>query len=365
MVDELRQMINNISTKFDELREYLDLEKTVSRIKEVETELAEPEIWKNQNRADGLSKELKGLRAVVGPYKNAKERFDGLKELSGIVEEDDEGSVLSLLEDAREIHKAVDKLEFNCLLGGEMDGNNAIVNINSGAGGTESCDWASMLLRMYARWAEEHDSYVEVIDQLPGEGAGIKSATFIVKGPLAYGYLKTEKGVHRLVRISPFDSNKRRHTSFASVDVIPDIDREINIEINETDLRIDTYRSSGAGGQHVNVTDSAVRITHIPTGVVSQCQNERSQHKNKATAMKILKARLYEREKQELDAVALKGHGDKKKIEWGSQIRSYVLHPYKMVKDHRTDEQTSSAEKVLDGDLDRFIEAFLKKEARG
>jgi peptide chain release factor 2 len=220
-----------------------------------------------------------------------------------------------------------------------------------------------MLLRMYIRWAEEHGYKYDTVDQLSGEEAGIKSVTLIIRGDFVYGYLKSETGVHRLVRISPFDSNKRRHTSFASVDVIPDIDKNINIEINETDLRIDTYRSSGAGGQHVNVTDSAVRITHMPTGIVVQCQKERSQHKNKATAMKILKARMYEKELRKKEQAIMDAHGSKMKIEWGSQIRSYVLHPYKMVKDHRTEEQTSSAEKVLDGEIDIFIQAYLKMMA--
>ncbi|MFH1836665.1 MAG: peptide chain release factor 2 [Candidatus Omnitrophota bacterium] len=364
MIDELKKLMEAVGTKFDELRGYFDVDKTSQRMKEVETELASPDVWKNQKKADNLSKELKGLRSILGPYNQIKERFDSLRELSEIIEDSDTESAESLLEEARQIHKLADKLEFKCLLGAESDGCNAIVSINSGAGGTESCDWASMLLRMYLRWAEEHNGVVDIIDQLSGEEAGIKSATVIVKSDLAYGYLKAERGVHRLVRISPFDSNKRRHTSFASVDVIPELDRDINIDISESDLRIDTYRSSGAGGQHVNVTDSAVRITHLPSGIVVQCQNERSQHKNKATAMKILKARLYEKEKREQEKALFKGNSDKKKIEWGSQIRSYVLHPYKMVKDHRTDEQTSNAEKVLDGDLDNFIEAFLKMSAR-
>lgn len=341
-----------------------DLEKTAIRIKEVEGELSEPDVWKDQKKADSLSKELKGLRAIVGPYNDVKGRFDAIKELSEIVEDDDTDSLKSLREEALEISEDVGKLEFKCLLGNDTDRSNAIVSINSGAGGTESCDWASMLLRMYTRWAEEHDGKIDMIDQLPGDEAGIKSATLIIRGALAYGYLKAERGVHRLVRISPFDSNKRRHTSFASVDVIPEIDKEINIDINEADLRIDTYRSSGAGGQHVNVTDSAVRITHIPTGIATQCQNERSQHKNKATAMKVLRARLYEKERAEQEEAATKGNSDKKKIEWGSQIRSYVLHPYKMVKDHRTGCQTSNADRVLDGALDNFIESFLKMIAR-
>jgi len=292
-----------------------------------------------------------------------KQRYDAFKELSEIVEAEDISSIGSLMEEMKKVQDEIDKLEFKCILGDEADRCNAIVSINAGAGGTESCDWASMLLRMYLRWAENHGHSSEVIDQLPGEEAGIKSATFIVKGDFAFGYLKAETGVHRLVRISPFDSNKRRHTSFASVDVVPDVDKSIKIDINESDLRVDTYRSSGAGGQHVNVTDSAVRITHLPTGIMVQCQKERSQHKNRTTAMKILRARLYEEKRRQQEEETQKVHGDKKKIEWGSQIRSYVLHPYKMVKDHRTGEQTSSAEKVLDGNLDDFVEAYLKKTA--
>ena len=330
---------------------------------ELEEELNDPEIWKNQEKADTLSRELRSLRSVVGPYNDIKERHDAFKELSEIVEPEDTETINNLVGEVTGIQKAIDKLEFKCLLGEKTDRCNAILSINAGAGGTESCDWASMLLRMYLRWAEDHNASTEIIDQLPGEEAGIKNVTIIIKGDFAFGYLKTESGVHRLVRISPFDSNKRRHTSFASVDVIPELDKDINVEVNENDLRIDTYRSSGAGGQHVNVTDSAVRITHLPTGIVVQCQKERSQHKNKSTAMKILKARLYENERRKNEADTMRAYEDKKKIEWGSQIRSYVLHPYKMVKDHRTDEQTSNADKVLDGDLDQFIESYLKKIA--
>jgi len=310
-----------------------------------------------------LSRELKVLRNLIGPYYETKEKYDAVFELTEIVEKEDIDTISSLLDDIRDVQKEMNALEFRCILGGEADRCSAIVSINSGAGGTESCDWAAMLFRMYVRWAEDHGHKCEIIDQLSGDEAGIKSVTFLIKGTYTYGYLKAESGVHRLVRISPFDSNKRRHTSFASIDVIPDVDKNINIEISESDLRIDTYRSSGAGGQHVNVTDSAVRITHVPSGIVAQCQKERSQHKNKATAMKLLKGKLYELKKREQEEEALQHRGDKKKIEWGSQIRSYVLHPYKMVKDHRTEEQTSNAERVLDGDIDIFIEAYLKMVA--
>ncbi|MFH1846608.1 MAG: peptide chain release factor 2 [Candidatus Omnitrophota bacterium] len=345
------------------LRSIFDLARRMNRMRELEQELNSPDIWKNQEKADALSRELRVIRSIVGPYNEIKEKHDSVKELSEIVDDDDQESIQSLLGEIKSVQREINKVEFKCLLGGESDTCNAIMSINAGAGGTESCDWTSMLLRMYLRWGEEHGCSIEMIDQLAGEEAGVKSATFIIRGDFAYGYLKTEAGVHRLVRISPFDSNKRRHTSFASVDIIAEIDEDIKVDINDGDLKIDTYRASGAGGQHVNVTDSAVRITHIPTGIVVQCQKERSQHKNKATAMKILRARLYEKKRREQEEKVSRAYGDKKKIEWGSQIRSYVLHPYKMVKDHRTGEQTSNSDKVLDGELDKFIEAYLKKMA--
>ncbi len=248
-------------------------------------------------------------------------------------------------------------------MGDELDRNNAILSINAGAGGTESCDWVGMLLRMYTRFAENHKYNVKTIDILPGEEAGIKNVTILIEGEYAYGYLKAERGVHRLVRISPFDANKRRHTSFSSVDVIPEIEEDIDIKLEEQDLRIEVYRSKGAGGQSVNTTDSAVRITHIPTSLVAQCQNERSQYQNKQTALKILKARIYELKREKKEQEMLKQYGSqKKKIEWGSQIRSYVLHPYNMVKDHRTDYETGDTSKVLDGGIDEFIEAYLKSQ---
>lgn len=330
----------------------------------MENQLNEPDIWKDQDRANELSRKLKAVKSLVSPYLEARKQYDSVKELSEVVEEEDKASIESLVQELLQVKKKVNRIEFRCLLSGPFDSKNAIVSVNAGAGGTESCDWAAMLVRMYLRWAERSGMTFKMIDRTPGDEAGIKSATFIVKGDFAFGNLKTERGVHRLVRISPFDSNQRRHTSFASVDIIPEIDKNIKIDINPNDLRIDTYRASGAGGQHVNVTDSAVRITHIPTDIVVQCQNERSQHKNKSTALKILKARLYEKKLREKEEKATRKHSSKKKIEWGSQIRSYVLHPYKMVKDHRTDFQTSSAEKVLDGELDEFVEVYLKKVAK-
>jgi len=264
----------------------------------------------------------------------------------------------------QKLERDIDSLEFKSLMSGQRDMNNAILSLHAGAGGTESCDWASMLLRMYSMWAESNGYKTKIIDVLPGEEAGVKSAVMIVTGDYAFGYLKSEIGVHRLVRISPFDANKRRHTSFASVDVIPEVEDDIDVDINESELRIDTYRSSGAGGQHVNVTDSAVRITHLPTGIVTQCQNERSQHKNKATAMKVLKAKLYELKAEERRKEIEAEYSKKRKIEWGSQIRSYVMHPYSMVKDHRTSCETSNVNAVMNGALVDFIEAFLKWRAR-
>ena len=286
--------------------------------------------------------------------------INDIREITGIAGPEDHASLAHFKNDLVELGKRLDALEFKSLLSGEVDRNNAFLILNAGAGGTESCDWAAMLLRMYMRWAESKGFSVDIIDQAAGEEAGIKNVTLLVKGSYAYGFLKCETGVHRLVRISPFDSNKRRHTSFASVDVIPEISDDIPIEISQADLRIDTYRAGGKGGQHVNKTDSAVRITHAPTGIIVQCQNERSQFKNKQTAMKMLKAKLYEKERMKKAKEIESAYEAKKEIAWGSQIRSYVLHPYSMVKDHRTNYETGNAQAVLDGKLDECIEAYLK-----
>ena len=308
-----------------------------------------------------MVRELKILKSISEPFVKLE---DSLKDISGIVEiagPEDAESLEHFKKELAILKQKVDALEFKSLLSEAEDANNAILSINAGAGGTESCDWAVMLLRMYVKWAEARGYGVEVIDQLSGEDTGIKNATLLVKGDYAYGYLKSESGVHRLVRISPFDSNKRRHTSFASVDVIPEISDDIQIDIKEADLKIDTFRSGGKGGQHVNKTDSAVRITHIPSGIITQCQNERSQFKNKQTALKILKAKLYEVERAKKKKEISSAYDEKKEIAWGSQIRSYVLHPYSMVKDHRTDHEVGNAQGVLDGKIDGFIEAYLKR----
>ncbi len=277
------------------------------------------------------------------------------------MEENDEEALKEVSDTVKDLMKRVRSLEIETMLSGEHDRDNAIVSIHAGAGGTEAQDWAEMLLRMYLRWCEKKGFKTEVVDILPGEEAGVKSVTFTVEGPYAYGYLKAEVGIHRLVRISPFDASKRRHTSFAAVFVYPEVE-DVEVDIKETDLRIDTFRASGAGGQHVNKTDSAVRITHIPTGIVVQCQNERSQHKNRAMAMKILKARLYELALKKREE-EMKHLHEKKEIAWGSQIRSYILQPYRLVKDHRTGVEVGDVDAVLDGELDPFIEAFLMKGA--
>ena len=308
---------------------------------------------------------MKRLKSVADPWKSAWGELSTLEELAPLIEDHDTASLADFRRSLTALAAETAKIERKTLFRGEVDPAPAILSINSGAGGTESCDWASMLWRMYSRWAETKGFKVEVLDYLAGEEAGIKSVTAILRGDYAYGQLQGEAGVHRLVRISPFDSNKRRHTSFAAVDVLPEIPDDIQIDIQEKDLRVDVYRSSGPGGQGVNTTDSAVRITHLPTGIVVQCQNERSQIKNKASAMKVLKARLYEAERKRREEELAKQHSEKQKIEWGSQIRSYVLQPYQMVKDHRTDVETGKTQGVLDGEeLDLFLDAFLRWKAQ-
>jgi len=306
------------------------------------------------------------LRAVLQPFEALEEKIEEYSVLHELAEaEDDEAQRNAALKEVElqlaQIEKDFSALEIQTLLGGRFDANNAYLSLHAGAGGTESCDWADMLFRMYRRYSEKHGFDVAVLDYLAGDEAGIKSVTFQVSGPYAYGYLKAERGVHRLVRISPFDANKRRHTSFVSLDVVAEIDDAVEVEINDGDLRVDTYRASGAGGQHVNKTDSAVRLTHLPTGIVVACQAERSQHNNRNRAMKMLTAKLYEYEMDKKRKEMERFYGAKGEIAWGSQIRSYVLQPYTMVKDHRTDVDVGNVEAVLDGDLDVFIEAYLRQ----
>ena len=330
------------------------------RIRELEKESLRDGFWNDPEKASGILREKSRLTDAVEKWKKQKSSLDDLRILAEIAsEERDDQTQEEIRAELERLNAAVREDELKMMLGSEQDPMNAILSIHAGAGGTEAQDWAEMLLRMYLRWAERKGFEATIIDYLPGDEAGIKSVTWTLRGEYAYGYAKAEIGIHRLVRISPFDAGARRHTSFASVFVYPEVDDRIVIEIDEKDLRIDTYRSTGAGGQHVNKTDSAVRFTHLPTGIVVQCQNERSQHKNKAMAMKYLRSRLYEMKLREQNERLREINKTKKDIAWGSQIRSYVLHPYKMVKDHRTNFETGNVSRVLDGDIDDFIEAFL------
>ncbi|MFH0762912.1 MAG: peptide chain release factor 2 [Candidatus Omnitrophota bacterium] len=361
MTDELKSKLSAIRKILDNLRVIFDVDKKNKEIEEISLQLSQPGFWDNSENSSRLLKQLKQLKSAVEPWQSAFRRHQELAELADILKPSDGQLIADLSGDTELLSRDLEKLEFKALLGGEVDANSAILSINAGAGGTESCDWVGMLLRMYLRFCESRGYQTKTIELLAGEEAGIKNVTVLIEGEYAYGYLKAERGVHRLVRISPFDANKRRHTSFASVDVIPEIDSvDADIKLDEKDLRIDVYRSKGAGGQSVNTTDSAVRITHMPTGLAAQCQNERSQHQNKQTALKILRARIYELESQKQEEQLLKHGTEKKKIEWGSQIRSYVFHPYSMVKDHRTGYETGDVAKVMDGGLDEFIEAYLK-----
>ncbi|MDP3142798.1 MAG: peptide chain release factor 2 [Candidatus Omnitrophota bacterium] len=345
--------------KLQQLRGYLEVAKKEKRIAEVQGLMESPGFWQDNQAANKLVQELKNLKATFEPWRDCQRKFLELKEFAQISSQD-EGLLNQIKQDLDKLSHEIDGLEFQTLLSGQFDKCSAILSINAGAGGTESCDWVGMLLRMYIRWAESKKYKVETTDILSGEEAGVKNVTIRVLGQFAYGYLKSENGVHRLVRISPFDSNKRRHTSFASVDVIPEVEEDAEVQIKPEEMRIDVFRSSGPGGQSVNTTDSAIRITHIPTGIVVACQNERSQYQNKQTALKILKARLYELKLKEQEEKLSQNYAEKRRIEWGSQVRSYVLHPYNMVKDHRTEVETGNSQKVLDGDIDMFIEAFLK-----
>jgi peptide chain release factor 2 len=339
-----------------------DVPGKTARLATLEKAASAPEFWGDPDSAQKVLKEQSDLRQTLDQHAGLVKELDDFRVLLELAAEHEDVETLQEVSNGlHDLTRQVRALELQTILSGEYDKGNAILSINPGAGGTESQDWAQMLLRMYLRWAESKGFKTEIIDLLEAEEAGIKNATVTVSGSYAYGYLRPEMGVHRLVRISPFDASKRRHTSFASVFVYPEISDDIDIKVEEKDLRIDTFRAGGHGGQHINVTDSAVRITHLPTGIVASCQNERSQHKNKAMAMKVLRARLYDFYKRQQEEELSKLEGDKAPIAWGSQIRSYVLAPYQLVKDHRTGEETGNVTAVLDGDLNRFIEAYLFK----
>jgi peptide chain release factor 2 len=341
-----------------------DVDQKRLKIEELDSIAARPTFWDDQKKAQAVLRDKKQLEQVVNGYDAQLRALSDADVLLELAEEaSDEGSAKEAEVAANAIARALDEIEFKRMLSGELDGNGAIVQITAGAGGVDASDWAQMLMRMMIRFAERKGWKVEVLDESPAEEAGIKSATMSVTGDFAYGLLKAEDGVHRLVRVSPFDANGRRQTSFAAVTITPDIDDDIEVDINEVDLKIDTYRAGGAGGQHVNKTDSAVRITHMPTGIVVQCQNERSQHSNKAKAMKLLRARIYDYELAKREAKAAADAAARLKIEWGSQIRSYVLFPYQQVNDHRTEVKTSDVNGVLDGDLDELIRTYLLKSA--
>jgi len=358
--EELKVHSEDAQSRIKHLEGFLKIDEKRERQREIEQEMLAPDFWDSREKAQETMASLSSCKNVIEPFDKLFGEIDDFSAFVELVEEDGD-MLLEADEYWGKISSSLGKIELLSFLSGKFDRNNCFFSIHAGAGGTESCDWAAMLMRMYRRWFERKGYKDEIIELQAGEEAGVKSVTLLVTGDFSYGYLKAELGVHRLVRISPFDSNARRHTSFASVDAFPELgDDEIDIEIEEKDLRVDTYRASGAGGQHVNTTDSAVRISHLPSGVIVACQAERSQHKNKATAMKMLKAKLYELEEKKRRSEAEEIRGEKTDMGWGNQIRSYVLHPYQMVKDLRTQVETGNTGAVLDGDLDQFAEAWLK-----
>ena len=365
---EKKEAIENLSERWQKVIDFLQVKTREARLKEIQTQLANDDFWKTENvsRAQALQREAKEIERSLEQFKSGERVINELKELyefcksSDLPAEEEAQWQAELDQSLEKANTLVDSVELQAFLSGPMDRNNAIVTIHAGAGGTEACDWAQMVFRMYLRWAERKNFTTEIQTIQDGEEAGISRVTFLVSGTNAYGYLKAERGVHRLVRISPFDANRKRHTSFCAVDVVAELDDDIDVPIEDKDIRIDTYRASGKGGQHVNKTESAVRITHFPTGIVVTCQNERSQIKNRATAMKVLKARIYEKMQDEKRSALERFYGEKGEIGWGYQIRSYVFQPYQMVKDLRTNTETGNVQAVMDGDIDLFIEAWLR-----
>ena len=361
---EVHKAFEEAKHTLNDLSESLDLEGRKARIAEIDDIISSPDFWNDPEAGQVVMQEKKRLESKVEHHAALAEKIDDLDVMFELEKEDNdpelEQEIITALAD---INKELDEFELETIMNGEYDNNNAILSIHPGAGGTESQDWASMLYRMYVRWGERRGYKVQLLDYLDGDEAGIKSVTMLISGENVYGYLKSEKGVHRMVRISPFDASGRRHTSFSAVEVMPEVDNDTSIEIDDKDLKVDTYRSSGAGGQHVNKTESAVRITHMPTGIVVQCQNERSQIQNRATAMKMLTSRLVEEKIKAQEAEIARLQGEQQEIGWGSQIRSYVFHPYTRVKDHRTNFEKGNVNAVMDGEIDEFINAWLKQQA--
>ena len=360
-LDQLKQQLSSYEEPLKEIKSSLDLENKKNRIQELEREMEAPDFWNDPEVSTQKTKDLKSMKDDILVYANLEELYSDIEAYIEIGNEEEDEDIVEEAKSAfEEFLSNLEQIRMKTLLSGEYDSESAIVTLHSGAGGTEACDWVSMLYRMYTRWAERHGFSLDVLDYLDGDEAGIKSVTFQVNGENAYGLLKSERGVHRLVRISPFNAQGKRQTSFASCDVMPDIEKDLDVEVKDEDIRIDTYRSSGAGGQHINKTSSAIRITHYPTGIVVQCQNERSQHMNKDKAMQMLKAKLYLLKEEEEAKKQAGIRGEVSEIGWGNQIRSYVMQPYTMVKDLRTGEETGNVDAVMDGALDQFMNAYLK-----
>ena len=364
MLEDLKPILNDLGEKLDQMRISLEIPAKEEKIAELEYKMSEPSFWDDAAAAQNLNQELAALKGGVDTYKELMAKYEDAETLYEMgIEESDPSMEADIRAELNLIAEGLETLQLEVLLSGDYDANDAILTLHAGAGGTEAQDWTQMLLRMYGRWAERHGFTVETADLQPGDEAGVKSATLFIKGHNAYGFLKSEKGVHRLVRISPFDSQARRHTSFSACDVMPEIDDAVEVPINMDDVRVDYFRASGAGGQHINKTSSAVRMTHEPTGIVVQCQNERSQLQNKEQCLKMLRAKLFELEQEKKEEEIAKLEGVQQKIEWGSQIRSYVFQPYTMVKDVRTNAETGNVQAVMDGDIDPFIRAYLNAKA--
>ncbi|GBC89219.1 Peptide chain release factor 2 [bacterium HR13] len=364
MLADIKNKLEELKEKLLDMEQAMDISSMKEELKKIDMSMSSASFWEDQEKAKEITQRRKWLEETIKEFERIKSTLETLQELLEEVDEEDLETLSMIAEEVQSVEEPIRDLEIKTFLSEEMDKNNAYLTVQAGAGGTEACDWASMLLRMYRRWAEKHGYEVEVIDINPDDVAGIKSATLLIKGPYAYGYLKGESGVHRLVRISPFDANARRHTSFASVSVVPQIDEKINIEIREEDIQMETFRASGAGGQYVNKTDTAVRIRHIPTGITVSCQQERSQLQNRLKALELLKAKLYQLELQKLEEKKKALEGEKTDIGWGYQIRSYVFQPYQMVKDLRTGLEVGNVDAVMDGDIDSFIEEYLRWKAK-